>query len=429
MDEPVAPSPEGQGVALMVLTRDPSGQLSGRKTVLATAANSLEYLGYRVEIVVLASARPPEHWQHRQVHHVRLPGLAPAVVSAVAVVLLKRGSFNECLFDSPRVRREVARVSRSTRAVVVVADGLRTASPALASGRPVLVHLDDLLSDRYRALADEPDAGHADVLGFFAGQIPRLLRPLARALAGRLLRIEARRTDVRERQVASQAAAVATTGEEEARELSRRTGRAVAVLPMAVDVLPAGDPAAAPAWSVVFLGLLDYAPNRAALRWWTDEVRPVLDHLGGADVHLTVVGHDSSQAVAPADQRIRYTGYVEDLASELRRHRAMVVPIRSGAGVKTKILDAFSVGLPVVSTSAGAAGLGATAGRDLLVADDPRRFAEAVLRLRDDGAAAGRLGYAGRSLLGACWSSQALHLRWQTCVAPLPAQSGLKDFR
>ena len=387
--------------------------MSGRKTVLATAANSLERAGCDVEAVVLSRTPPEPHWQGRTVHHVPLPGLPRTAVSGVRVLTGGSGSLNEALFDSPAVRRRTAELVRSRDAALVV-DGLRTAGPALAGDAPVLVHLDDLLSDRYAALARE--AAAPDLLGFFAEQLPRVLRPPAQRVAGRLLALEARRVDARERELAQTAHAVAMTSQDEADELARRTGRPVVALPMSVDVRPAGDPAEADPGSIVFLGLLDYAPNRAALRWWSEQVRPALDALGGQDVHLTVVGHQSDSA-GVADPRVHFTGYVDDLGTELRRHRAMVAPVLTGAGVKTKVLDGWSVGLPVVATSAGAAGLDRAAG--LLVADDASAFAHAVLRLRDDAALARSTGAAGRAALEQEWSSRALARRWTDAVQPL----------
>lgn len=402
--------------ALLVLTRDPTGRVSGRKTVLETAAASLEHLGYAVHAVVLART-PPEvaTWRGRPLHAVPLPPLARSASSAVRVLVRGGGTLNESLFDSPSVRRAVADVARRLRPDLVVADGLRTAGPSLALGLPVLVHLDDLLSDRYADGA--ADAG-TDVLGFFADQLPGPARPAAAATARRLLAVESRRAAVREVEVARSATAVAMTSAGEAAELSRRAGRPVAALPMAVQVRPAGDPAEAEATSVVFLGLLDYRPNRVAVQWWTDHVRPALDALGGGDVRLTVVGHRTSRLEGADEERLRFTGYVEALGAELRKHRAMVVPVRSGAGVKTKVLDAWSVGLPVVATRAGAAGLDPEAG-GLVLADSAADFAAAVVRLRDDPALAAATGARGRHLLERDWSPAALAERWRESVAPL----------
>ena len=410
--------------ALMVLTRDPGGELTGRKAVLATIASSLEAVDIHVDVVVLSRTPPPEDWQGRGVAWVRLPGLSTVAFGATGVALRGKRSFNEVLFDSRRVRREVRRVAAARGSSVVVADTLRTAVPAMATGLPVIVHFDDLLSNRYAELSSGGQV-QGDVLGFFGGQLPAPVAALARTAARRLLSTEARLTAVREVQLAQAAAAAAMTSPEEAQELGRRAGRSVSTLPMAVDVRPTGDVAGAPGHSMVFLGHLGYAPNMAALEWWRDEVRPLLDAQGGEDIVLTVVGSCSMrQRDSLEDARLRFTGYLPDLADELRAHRAMVAPVTSGTGMKTKVLDGFSVGLPVVATSLGVAGLAVRDGQEALVSDDPAGFAASVLRLRDDPAMAAAIGIAGRSLLRSTWSSETLVERWRQVIADVLTPNG-----
>ena len=399
--------------ALLVLTRDPSGRMTGRKTVLATAANSLEANGFTVDVVVLARDAPAPSWQGRPVVHVRLPGLARTAVSVLGVLVRRRGSLNESLFVSPRTRRGVIAAAKGDGPAVVVADGVRTFALAQATGAPVLVHLDDLLSERYAARATSGGAG--DVLGFFGHELPRAMVRPARAVAGRLLRTEARLLHVRETEVARAAAVIATTSQHDADTLAQRADRPVFALPMAVPVVPAAaDPAGAPATSFAFLGYLDYAPNIAALRWWIDEVRPALNRLGGGDVTLTAIGDGPSDVLDELRSAgVHVTGYVDDLAAELRRHRGFVAPITDGAGgVRTKVLDAFATGLPVVSTTHGLAGVSAQPGREVLVADDAETFARAVLELRDDAALAARLGAGGRDLVRRAWSPEASARHW-----------------
>ena len=402
--------------ALLVLTRDPGGELSGRKTVLATIANSLEVLGFSVQVIVLSRSAPAARWRGRPVHHVGLPSLPRVAASALAVLVTRRGSLNEALFDAPHVRRAVSAIAEQSLPSVVIADTVRTYRPARASGADVIVHLDDLLSERYRALAQVEGAG--EILGFFGEQLPTVLRRPAAALAARMLRLESRLLAAREVELARDAAGAAITSPVEARELERRSGRRVVALPMAVDVRVPAVVASAPAASFAFLGLMTYTPNREAVRWWRDRVRPELDRRGGEDVLLTVIGGCSDDHRRDLeDERIHFVGYVEDLGTELRRHRGFVAPIINGTGVKTKVLDALSVGLPVVTTPAGVSGLPVVNGATALVASDPTLFAEAVLRLRDDAALASRIGGAGRELLASTWSSRALVEGWASLLS------------
>jgi GT2 family glycosyltransferase len=91
-------------------------------------------------------------------------------------------------------------------------------------------------------------------------------------------------------------------------------------------------------------------------------------------------------------------GHVADLDAELNRARLMVAPLRYGAGVKGKIGEALAAGLPVVTTTAGAEGMGIEDGTHAFVRDDPAAFAAAVCRLLEDSEAWGKMARHGRDL-------------------------------
>ena len=98
-----------------------------------------------------------------------------------------------------------------------------------------------------------------------------------------------------------------------------------------------------------------------------------------ADVRLRLAGQ-VSLVVRALEQvpRVMVTGWVPDMASELRHADLVVVPIRYGSGTRIKILEAFAHRIPVVSTSAGLEGkINAIHGRHLLVSDSPEEFASA----------------------------------------------------
>ena len=90
------------------------------------------------------------------------------------------------------------------------------------------------------------------------------------------------------------------------------------------------------------------------------------------------------------------TGPVEDVRPYYKRSAVFVVPIRMGGGVRLKILESLSMGLPVVSTTLGAEGAGLVDGKEILVADTEQDFAGAILRLIGDPALRKRLAASGR---------------------------------
>jgi len=77
-------------------------------------------------------------------------------------------------------------------------------------------------------------------------------------------------------------------------------------------------------------------------------------------------------------------GYVEDLAPHFNRCRLSVAPLRYGSGIKGKIATSLGFGVPCVATRMAIEGMGLTDGRETLVADSPKDFADAVVRLYED---------------------------------------------
>ena len=112
----------------------------------------------------------------------------------------------------------------------------------------------------------------------------------------------------------------------------------------------------------------------------------------------------------------RLAGYVDDLGDALRGHRGFLSPILSGAGVKTKVLDAMSVGLPVVATRLGVEGIPVTSGRDALVSDTTEGFVEHVRALQERPTLADDVGRAGHELLSTVLSADRIRRAWHEAV-------------
>jgi len=128
-----------------------------------------------------------------------------------------------------------------------------------------------------------------------------------------------------------------------------------------------------------FIGTLEYAPNRAGVRWFIEEVWPLVR--GSApDATLRIVGK-KPDSFGVAGAGVAWLGYVGDAAEEIASWTAMVVPVRAGGGTRVKIAEAFSRRCPVVSTPLGAFGYDVQDGRELLLASTADQMARACVRL------------------------------------------------
>lgn len=139
---------------------------------------------------------------------------------------------------------------------------------------------------------------------------------------------------------------------------------------------------ATPGPVLTFTGVMSYKPNIDAAAWFARRVMPrVLAAVPGA--RFDIVGKSPTDAVQALGELpgVRVVGPVDEPADYLRGSACAVAPIAIAPGVQNKVLEAMACGLGVVCTSQAAAGIDATPGRHLLVADNEADFAGHCVRL------------------------------------------------
>lgn len=174
---------------------------------------------------------------------------------------------------------------------------------------------------------------------------------------------------------------------------------------------------------ILFLGSLDWRPNQDALELLLGSIFPEV-RAAEPGATLQVVGRNPPPALA---RRVAETpgvtlhADVPDVRPYLASAGLLAVPLRIGGGSRLKILEALAAGLPVVSTRVGAEGLDLRSGRDLVVVDDPRDFAPALVQALRDPAGLGEKARNGRALVlrRYDWDSlaDALERSWERCLA------------
>jgi sugar transferase (PEP-CTERM/EpsH1 system associated) len=178
--------------------------------------------------------------------------------------------------------------------------------------------------------------------------------------------------------------------------------RKLAVIPTGVDVnYFQPQPAEEKANSLVFTGSMDWLPNEDAILYFVDAILPLIKQ-EYPDVSLEVVGRSPSrklQALAEREKSLHLTGWVDDIRPFVARAAVCIVPLRIGGGTRLKIFEAMAMSKAVVSTSVGAEGLPVRSGENILLADTPQDFAQAVLSLLNDPDQCQRLGIAARTLV------------------------------
>jgi glycosyltransferase involved in cell wall biosynthesis len=172
----------------------------------------------------------------------------------------------------------------------------------------------------------------------------------------------------------------------------------ISVVPNGADARPAPTQGEAPVpGSIIYAGSVTYPPNLDAVKYFTEEILPRIREKR-PDATLLVTGStcDIDLSALRKGGGIAFSGLVPEVRELIARSWLSVTPIRGGGGTRVKILEALSLGVPVVSTTKGCEGLDLVPGIHLLIGDDPASFSEAVLSLLEDGHLRSRIGENGR---------------------------------
>lgn len=165
---------------------------------------------------------------------------------------------------------------------------------------------------------------------------------------------------------------------------------------------------------LLFLASYKYRPkNVEAVLWFHSLVLPLVRE-AFPRAEFVVAGYGPPPQIVELGERdplTRVTGFVDDTNDLYLSAAVFVAPILTGGGIIVKVLDALASGTPVVTTSYGNEGIAAAPGRDLLVADAPRAFADAVITLLSDPCAARTLGENGAAFVAANYSLDAVLVR------------------
>jgi len=153
-------------------------------------------------------------------------------------------------------------------------------------------------------------------------------------------------------------------------------------------------------FDLCFLANFSHLPNVDGLLFFIKKVLPVL-RKQKPEVSLLVIGRNPPERLLNLSQKIgvNFTGFVEDIGNYLLKSKVFICPIRFGSGLRGKILQAWAMALPVISTPVGCEGLIVKDGENILMADDKEDFAKKIIRLLDNEYLMGKVGMAGRDTL------------------------------
>jgi glycosyltransferase involved in cell wall biosynthesis len=178
---------------------------------------------------------------------------------------------------------------------------------------------------------------------------------------------------------------------------------------------------------LLFIGHYLHNPNADAVTYFVREVLPLVKQQLPGVTFFMVGSSMTEDLLGLADEEVKAIGYVPDPTPYFRRCRVFVAPLRFGAGMMGKIGQSLSLGLPVVTTSVGAEGLGLVDGESVLIGDSPSEFADAVVRLYTDDDLWTAVAHKGRELIHHNFSPHAVQGRIEALLHSVPGHRVMAD--
>jgi len=184
---------------------------------------------------------------------------------------------------------------------------------------------------------------------------------------------------------ANQAEATVVVTEDEKQVLSSLGVKNVWVIPNIHEEISLSEKVAFDQRSgLVFIGSYNHPPNIDAVKWLCLEIMPLV-WASRPDITVNLLGSNLKDEVKElANDQVIVTGYVPEVEPYFQKSRVFVAPLRFGAGMKGKIGQSLSLGLPTITTKIGAEGMGLIDHQDVLIADTAEEFAQAVIELYDN---------------------------------------------
>lgn len=150
---------------------------------------------------------------------------------------------------------------------------------------------------------------------------------------------------------------------------------------------------------IIFTGNMDYAPNVDAVLYFHEEIWPMIQQ-ALPETKWIIAGQRPVQKVLDlANENIKITGFVEDMAEVYKKASIVISPLRIGAGTQNKVLEAMAMGVPVVSRHIGFTGLGIEQGEGVLEANASKDFAAACIQLLKSATDRKAIGEAGQQVI------------------------------
>jgi glycosyltransferase involved in cell wall biosynthesis len=353
-------------------------------------------------------------------HALPNPGMIEKLWNAViSCLVLRRISLQSVLYRSGKAIQVLRRIVAEEKPEVLVFSMSRMGQYYVRFPKVrTIFDMDDCLSIRYKNMIDA---------GLLNGIFGRL--SVGSSLFGKinnnqhiskiLLKIEIYLLKREEKRIILGTGKTVLVNPIEAQQLSElyKTNKVVCI-PNRVDTayFKSADEALRCENSIVFHGLMSFPQNIYSVETFMKDVLPYIAEKI-PEVKFIIIGAQVPSSLKQKEnETVKFVGYVDDIFAWLSKTSVYVSWVWSGSGIKTKVLEAMSMALPVVTTSFGVLGIPLKDGNHCLMRDDPRSFADAVVDLLHDRNKAKTLGVNAREFIKKNYDAHQVVAQWNSLI-------------
>lgn len=383
---------------MFISTRFPFPSKSGREKVLL---EYLEYIKNEYQIYfyyfdnhkINDSLRIDfeKEYNIKSVFFLKIPNINISIWNVLNdSFIYKRKSIQESIFWDKSVFKKIKNDIRSIQPDVLFADMIRTAQYFETIDKFKIFDMDDLISKRYDYYIKNKDF---DILGYFGEKLPVVINKLANTVLRRLiLSTESKLVKKREIVLAKLFDKSLLLSPIEANNLKNEiplyASKIFSIFPSGVSkdrIIP--DDVVKEETSISFMGLLNYPPNEKGLIYFLETIFPILKEKMPR-IHLYIIGKNATTKLVHLTNQypdnITLTGFLDDPIELILKTQLLIAPVYFGTGIKIKILESMSIGIPIVTTTHGAEGLLVEDQKNILISKNEQEFASNIINVCND---------------------------------------------
>ncbi|AEI45248.1 glycosyltransferase [Paenibacillus mucilaginosus] len=379
---------------IFITNRLPFPNTDGRKNLLSQYLTQIKEIHPDSEIINISFVDDPKYLSAKpklidRIITIDSPGFFEKVYNALVYsLLLRKWPLQVSVYYSKKNHKLIAETIQKENPAYVIYDMVRVAEYTEKHPAKTILSYDDLLSLRYQRQL-EWFKYIPSVFGGFADKLPKFARGAAelKFIQKALIRLESRLLEKYEQSVAARFDHLIFTSPKEAehfKDIVRH--ESCHGIPMKIDPIAADGSVGARQYDpnkIVFVGKMDIPHNCSAVFYFCEKIWPkVKKHQ--PDAKFYIVGKNPTREVLQLEKQypdVIVTGEVNDVKKTVMDSALMIAPLLFGTGIKTKIVEAMSWGIPVVTNAIGSEGINASHRKDLFISENDEEMVQHILQL------------------------------------------------